>query len=263
MALKGERTEVQERKLYTGLADLSVVSVNPTKEELMDLLDTENISDAMVNYDNTKEGTPGTRIDFWLKNEEFDILTKASFFIAEGNRSTSGTGKTQFINNVGQTGWGMDPEDAVANLAKWKNMFRDTGIRVAQDGEDRLYDFLVAWSGVDQRAVDSEIKLDSDWEVLCSGDVSELDKYVKAFKGDQVRVLLTVRSEQYQGVYDRVFSKAGSSYNKAYVKSLAAETRDIQYGNSYALTEYIPGAAPTATVSEASFQQLTDLTAGM
>jgi hypothetical protein len=262
MALKGERVEVQERKLYTGLADLSVVSVNPTKEELMTLLDTENISDAMVEYDNTKEGLTGLRIDFWMKNEEFSILTKASFFIADEVR-TSQTGKTQFINDIGQTSWAMDSATAVSNLAKYKGLFRGTGVREAMNGEERLYEFLVNWSGVDQRADDSEVSLDSAWDVLCSGDVSELDRYVKAFAGDKVRALLTVRNEQYQGVYDRVFSKANSTYKKRYEKTLADDQRTIEFGGSFLLKEFVPGQAPAATESTASPEVIHDLTAGM
>ena len=167
---------VQERKLYTGLCDMNVIAVNPNKEELMEILGTENIKDSMVNYDNSKDGVDSLRIDFWLKSEELSGPVKASFFI-DNTSNPSKAGNIQWINDIGQSGWGETPEVIYERVKEW-GLFRNTGTRKARGGEAVLYEFLVAWSQIDQRTEDSKLVLDTDWEVLVSGDVSELEKII-------------------------------------------------------------------------------------
>lgn len=252
---------VQERKLYTGLCDMNVIAVNPSKEELMEILGTENIKDTMVKYDNTKDGVDSLRIDFWLKSEEVSGPVKVSFFV-DNTSNPSKAGNTQWINDIGQSGWGETPEVIFERVKQW-DLFRNTGTRKARGGEASLYEFLVAWSQIDQRTEDSKLILDTDWEVLVSGDVSELDNIVTMFKDMKIRVLLTVRNEQYQGVYGRQFLKANSNYVKGLQKQLDNETNAVEYGGSFLLKEYTPGQAPVETATEASASEMNDLMAGM
>ena len=256
MAIKAN-TSGGKKGLFTGLCDMNVIAVNPTKEELMTILGTENINDTMVQYDNTKEGVAGVRIDLWLRNEEKNITTKVSTFVAADKR-TSQTGNLQWINAVGQSGWAPTAEQAVSNVAQWPGMFRDLGVRQANEGEVQLYEFLVAWAKIDQRKDESQ-KLDTDWDVICSGDVSELAEIVKDLIDFKARVLLTVRDEKFQGVYTRNFLREGSNYVKGLRKNLARETRDINYGGDLNLQEFVPGVAPEDTSSEASPNSLQSL----
>ena len=262
---------VTEQKLYTGLCDMEVVGVNPSKDELMTILNTENIKDSMVQYDNTKDGVDGLRLDFWLKSEELALTTKVSFFIEDKLR-LSQAGKPQWINDIGQTGWAATADEAVERVAKWPGLLRGTGMRHAHGGEADLYSFLVAWSQIDQRSAESKIVLDTSWAELCSGDVSELDKVIKALRvagpggatrALKVRALLTVRNEQYQGVYNRYFLKEGSNYIKQLSKDLDGSTNPPEYGGSFLLKPFSPGQAPEEVTTEASANELDSLMAGM
>jgi len=262
---------VQERKLYTGLCDMNVIAVNPNKEELMEILGTENIKDSMVNYDNSKDGVDSLRIDFWLKSEKLSGPVKASFFI-DNTCEPSKAGNIQWINDIGQSGWGETPEVVYERAKEW-GLYRNTGTRKARGGEAALYEFLVAWSQIDQRTEDSKLVLDTDWEVLVSGDVSELEKIIPMLKKAdpktgkeellKVRVLLTVRNEQYQGVYGRHFLKEGSNYIKGLQKQLDGETKAVDYGGSFILKEYVPGQVPVQTAMEASASEMDELMAGL
>lgn len=216
MAIKGKQAK-NERKLYTGLVDLKLRAVNPDRDALMELLGTENISDSMVQYNSTDEdGTEKLRLDFWVENREHDILNKMSLFLSNKVR-TSSSGKTQFINNVGQTAWQMSEAD-LASLS-W---FKTEGVREAYDGEETLYDLLVNWCNIDTRAGDAELVLETSMEdLIVNGNVEELQELIaEIFTENQFRALLTVGNNQYQNVYTKKFLKTGSNKTKGLLKTL-------------------------------------------
>jgi hypothetical protein len=58
-----QKENVGGRKLYTGVTTFQVLKVNPTMEELKELLNTENINEP--NYVNGDK----CRLDIWVKSK--------------------------------------------------------------------------------------------------------------------------------------------------------------------------------------------------
>lgn len=162
MELK-KSTSTGAKKLFTGIASMRVIGINPTTEELAELLGYEAKSDAEeIKYEGkTEKGDDYVDINFWL---EADTPEKqkfnARFRLVNKPVISQNTGKSQWVNQSASSTW-IDNEE---NLQAWFTEFRDkkgnlitkdeegelTGkkiIRQAIQGEANLYKFLRAWFG--------------------------------------------------------------------------------------------------------------------
>ncbi|MEY4333075.1 MAG: hypothetical protein RLZZ196_1813 [Bacteroidota bacterium] len=162
MELK-KSTGTGAKKLFTGIASMKVIGINPTSEELAELLGYEPKSDAeKIKYEGkTEKGDDYVDINFWL---EADTPEKqkfnARFRLVNKPVVSENTGKSQWVNQSATSTW-IDNEK---NLQVWFTEFRDkngnlitkdedgelTGkkvIRQAIQGEANLYNFLRAWFG--------------------------------------------------------------------------------------------------------------------
>lgn len=151
------------KKLFTGIASMKVIGINPTNEELAELLGYEAKSDAeQIKYEGkTEKGDDYVTISFWL---EADTPEKqkfnARFRLVNKPVVSENTGKSQWVNQSATSTW-IDNEE---NLQAWFTDFRDkngalitkdekgelTGkkkMRQAIQGEANLYNFLRAWFG--------------------------------------------------------------------------------------------------------------------
>ena len=147
----------------------------------------------------TDDGTAKNRLDVWLRNEEQNILGKVSFWLEDRVMVGNNSGKTQFINHVGITAWGIDA-NTVANDSNLE-WFNSDDMRECLVGEGLLYEFLAAWTNIDQRAEGSEIKLStSTSDIITNNDVEELNTLTQELDRG-VRVLLGVRDGKYQDIY--------------------------------------------------------------
>ena len=99
---------------YIGVGSVFVLGVNPNKEELEKLYNTqlenapEYLSEIEVGED--KHKVPNVRIDFIVKtNAEkcngIDFTTKVSFFIRKEARVNRDGSKVQVIDKYGRTAW--------------------------------------------------------------------------------------------------------------------------------------------------------------
>jgi hypothetical protein len=151
------------KKLFTGIFSGKVVAINPTKEELSELLGFELTSETkdQVYEGKTDKGDDFVSISFWL---EADTPEKqkfnARFRLVNKPVLSEGSGKKQFVNQSATSTW-VDNED---NLPSWFTDFRDkngnpilkddkgalTGdkkVRESIQGEANLYNFLRSWFG--------------------------------------------------------------------------------------------------------------------
>lgn len=217
-------------KLYTGVTEMTVLCCNPTLAQLKQIYNTDNITTEPVYKVKGNDGSESTRLDFILKKEDPNIITKVSIFVNNNNKIAQ-SGKTQFINNHGQSCWEMSLEEAKNNekLAKWFIFDTDT-TRIAKEGEVLLYDFLNAAFNIQVGTKETNVKLES-FEKIVAGDVSEINGLLKYFKdkamqtntaANLVKVLLGVKNGKYQDVYGKAFARS-NGYN-TYILNQAKNT---------------------------------------
>lgn len=153
--MKLNRSESQGKKLYTGFFSGKVVAVNPSKEELAELIGYELKDDAEdIKYEGTTEkGDAFVSLSFWLKSETPEPkYFNARFRLVDKQVTSEKTGKTQFVNATAGSTW----VDSEANLPDWFTHFQegekdnktnvaDKEHREAIQGEANLYVFLRAW----------------------------------------------------------------------------------------------------------------------
>jgi len=205
-----EKQVVQEGKLYTGLANMKVVAINPNKMQLEAL---GYKPQAEPVYATTEDGVKKLRLDFYLAHKEHSMRTKLAFFLENKPRVNVDGTKAEWINNFGRTAWGT-PDAAPAGL-KW---FDASTARAAKVGEADLHNFLINWLNI---SPNDEAKLDK-FDALFLGDYSELRSLLSGAGTNEVRVLLTVRDGKYQAVYGRYFDRATNkrtNYWEAHIKS--------------------------------------------
>ena len=225
-------------QLYTGIAAVSVVAVNPTQAELQEI--GINAKEE-PKYSVEINGEEFNKIVFYLRHDDpnmtvrFDILAKPEHRLSK-------SGKAMWINNIGQMTWS---EEAPA-YEWWKN---SDSSRKAYVGEDTLVNFTKAWANV---ANGGKISFDTI-DAIMKGDVKELKQLIKGLAANKLRVLVGVKDEKYQTVYNRHFGRLKPANDSLFVKALnedygsfnAEYNKDLQFG------VYSPSmiVADTATAS--------------
>lgn len=252
MALKGKEKEKVSGNFtkYVGLFNAFVVAVNPTKEELGKLLNTNIEKDLEYAGVNDQTGAKKLTVSFWLKEEQNGNLFNVRFNV-EDTVVESKTGKTQFINSIGATSYAIDksavPDFITANGRE---------VRPAKKGEELLYKFLRAWLS-NLNYEDESTELMMNWKQLISGKTTEIRDAIDNFKNQTVCCLATVRTaddgKEYQAVYSYEFlpsyamdcftGKANKQYST--VTRFINKVTDPEYGckdfyELKPLTEYDP-----------------------
>jgi hypothetical protein len=210
-------------QLYTGIAAVSVVAVNPSLSELQAIgINAKEDPKYSVEIN----GEEYNKIVFYLHNED-PSLTVRFDILAKPEHRMSKNGKAMWINNIGQMTWS---EDAPA-YDWWKN---SDSSRKAYVGEDTLINFTKAWANV---ANGGKISFDTI-DAIMKGDVKELKELVKALSANKLRVLIGVKDEKYQTVYNRHFGRLKPANDNLFIKALnedygsfnAEYSKDLKFG---------------------------------
>jgi hypothetical protein len=192
-----------------GLFEANVIAINPTIEEFKDKLGIELKEDSKAaDYlGMSQDGNKTLRVDIWLEEVKSKDKFKAVFFLENKERENKDGSKKQYINSVGSCSWADDEN----NLPKW---FTEREVRVANVGEEDLYNFMRTWLGnLDYR--DAETTLQLDWSKLMKGNVKDLRDQINGEWCTNVVALATVKTvekdgdiKEYQGVYNKGFLPA-------------------------------------------------------
>jgi hypothetical protein len=192
-----------------GLFEANVIAINPTIEEFKDKLGIELKEDSKAaDYlGMSQDGNKTLRVDIWLEEVKSKDKFKAVFFLENKERENKDGSKKQYINSVGSCSWADDEN----NLPKW---FTEREVRVANVGEEDLYNFMRTWLGnLDYR--DAETTLQLDWSKLMKGNVKDLRDQINGEWCTSVVALATVKTvekdgdiKEYQGVYNKGFLPA-------------------------------------------------------
>lgn len=203
---KREQSQVSDFKKSVGLFEATVVAVNPDIEEYKEKLGMELKEDSKaIEYLGTsQDGNKTLRVDVWLEDVKNSSKFKVTFFLENKEKENKDKTKKQYINNIGSCSWADDPN----NLPTW---FAARDYRVANVGEEELYNFMRTWLGdLDYR--DAETTLQLDWAKMMKGNVKDLKAQVNGEWCTNVVALATIKTVQkeddikeYQGVFNKAF----------------------------------------------------------
>ncbi len=192
-----------------GLFEATVIAVNPTIEEYKEKLEIELKEDSKAaDYlGESKDGNTYIRLDFWLEEVKTKEKFKVGFFLEDKERENKDGTKKQYINSIGNCTWAADPND----LPEW---FAKREYRVANVGEEELYEFMRVWLGdLDYR--DAETVLQLEWKKLMKGNVKDIKEQIKGEWSVNIVALATVMTrekegevKEYQNIYNKGFLPA-------------------------------------------------------
>jgi hypothetical protein len=248
--LETRTSGASNKKLFTGIAPIKIVAVNPTREQIAALyeVDVEKVKEP--NYF-TEDST---RIDFFYKNHDSittPLLGKFALFLSNQPR-TSQSGKNQYIDNHSKTCWADslgDLSERNSKLADYNKLKLDN-VRQALRGEEDLYSLLRAYGNIDTN--NSPFMLD-DIKNIIKGNVKELREFFAWAdnKGGGVKVLLGVKDGQYQDVWNSMFLTVNGKLSDYMKNKITDDNYGYRhyYGHSFNLKEYIADSAPDAVDS--------------
>ena len=234
-------------KRYIGVASVSVLGVNPLKEELEKMYGRtlESAPEYLGEVEMGDTKVPQVRLDFIVKadpekyldgnNQPLNFVSKVSLFIRKAYRYNRDNTKVQVIDKYGRTAWVTIEQAKAHEVPVYANgpANIDKGYKPAYYGEEELIKFLIAYLNIPScqryidgkwvmndadKLADSEAQLEHI-EDYFRGDFSELRTIIGYQPNNKVKVLFGVRNtddnKQYQTVYTRMFLKNGvSDYSK-------------------------------------------------
>ena len=193
------------REFYSGLTNVKVVAVNPTMAELHAI--DVNVKQEPA-YSGSSNDQDWNKVTFWLANA--DGKFKLDLFL-KNNHKQSQNGKFFWLNNLGQSTWSTEPP----TYDWWKS----EGQRKAYDGERELIEFTKAWANV---AAGGSVFYDTMADIV-NGNVAEIKNLAAALKDNELRVLIGVKDDKYQGVYTGYFGRVRPQRDDLFVKALNDE----------------------------------------
>lgn len=196
--ISGNKSTRQEYDKQVGMMEAEVVSFNPTREELEDLLGTE-IKEDIEYLGESKDGNTTMQVSVWLKEKKTGRLFNERFFLEDRVATTKDGKKTWYVNASARAAC-VDDED---NLTE---KFRAHEYHAARVGEVELLNFLDAWLDLEWESKSIVV----DWKALMKGSVKEFRELQKTDLPRSVCVMGIVRvvekdgeKKEYQGIYNR------------------------------------------------------------
>ena len=208
--------ESGDRALLTGIANLSVVALNPTKAEQEAM--GRKPKEEPVYFQMNKTGThEQVQLDIYLsgsvtpdgESQPVEVLVKHTIWVENS------TERNVYIDQFGKFG-----KDA-AKL--------DASARLSYSGEVDLVQFLKALCNLGQK---DAAGLDNARKMVEKGDLSEIKAiFNDAHKrGRKVRVLLGVREQKYQDLFGKQFEYEGQG-GTAYLHKQFVRQADYERAN--------------------------------
>lgn len=206
---KREQSQAADYVKKVGLFEANVIGVNLDADEYKELIGIEVKEDSKMTEYTSKsdDGIKKLRVDFWLEEVKTKEKFKVTFWLEDREKENKDGTKKQFINEVGVCSWAADEND----LPDW---FKKREHRVANVGEEDLYNFMRTWLGkLDYRDAGTVLQL--DWKTLMRGNVKDIKAQINGEYCNSVLAMATVKStdkdgetKEYQSVYNRAFLPA-------------------------------------------------------
>lgn len=245
--ISGRKQEQQSFEKHVGFFQAKVLKINPTKEELNEILGTDKITDD-IEYTGEKDGIETVKVNVWVEDVKSKKKFQVGFYIMDKEVFSEKTGKYEFMNSVGSSAWAKEEEDLpeyFTNFTK-KDSSETMGpkaIRKALVGEDKLYKFLRSWIELDYFHPDTKLFVNK--AKLMKGDLSDLNNLLTTDIVGQVILMATVRTKddegevkEYQNIYNNAFLpgsyikhlRINSDNKPTMVKNFIKDVTDSEYG---------------------------------
>lgn len=232
------------KPLYTGVAAVKVVAINPTMSELQDMGYNPQQEPEYIGV--TQDGHAKAVIDFYLVDPETGASGKRRFWLENKERITRAGDKFEFIDDYAVSGFAPDLD----TLQSWVD--KDTA-RKALVGEAALLSFVSPWANVNPfPGADGKRGLCSfeDISRLFSNDTSELKSILtgESTKDNKVKILFNVITTEsgntFQDIYPYHFERERTNSTKMWEKRLNDDFTQCKgdYQNSLAFQKYNPSA---------------------
>jgi hypothetical protein len=258
---------------YTGLANMLVVGINPTMEEMKakgqnpqqepKYVTNEFVDAKEVDGPEGKITIPAynyskNRLDFQLYHPTAKFYAKLAIWLEDRVRWNQKHTKVEWINKFGFTAWTLDDqilEGSQLEKAPAYSWWSTEGARPALNGEGKLSLFLQAWANIPK---EKQGTLDNP-SALAKGDYTEIKGLHAAISKNEVKVLNGVKKVEkdgkvsyYQAVYDGFFDRAYINNFENWKKALLNEYGKFEadYQNDLNFKKYegdsrLQGDAPT------------------
>jgi hypothetical protein len=275
---KGNETKEVSFKRYTGIGNVNVLAINPTKAELAKL--GREVEEEPV-YVTEKDGVKSIRLSLYVKPIEIDEILTMSFFIRNQRFASKDKGTFQVIDSYARTAWVNDeqlknhdiPVYSNGNAASIANNYRP-----AFSGEDNFTQFVKTYLGIPNLTAyvngqwvpnpkatpaDCEVRFDhiDRW---FNNDTKEAKDAFAYQPNNTIQVLFGVRTDDQNREYQTFFidkffrgikTTDGKYQSEAFAKEVEKINSNPATNGRYANTEFYYGPlkeySPTATNFEA------------
>lgn len=260
---------------YTGLAALGIAAINPSKEELVKLLNlTEEPKETMYQYtgfktkDDNGNERESNKVRIWLRGENTvltdktdaagnkipakEVITVAYDVFVSDRDHVSSKGTPLTLNALGNSTYqSIEALNANENM-KW---FTKHGpLKQAKEGEAELIEFFRNFLNLKN----SDEAGFADYSAIARGEVGELRKYASQWKDNKVIMLLGAKvdgDKVYQALYTKlVLRPTIKNCTELFMQNLNKPYKDFkaEYHPSLKLQYYIPTAETPDAPSTAS-----------
>lgn len=248
-----ETTSGGVKKLFTGVAPMMILAINPTKAELESIYgrqlekDPEYLS---VNEDGIKK----IRIDFILKsfvdpkngcNDEF--IDKVSYFLENKPNFNSAGDKAEVINLYGESTWLSKEAIKSGEIPENMSFYCTDKMRVAMKGEVDLVRFIKQYLGIPNRQFkdkiipnikDAECQLE-DIKKYFDGNIKEITSAFKPFLAtNKVKLLGGVKTNDDNKQFQVWYTQKPLKYAVYDYSYLLKDMKDRKSNGGYPNVEF-------------------------
>ena len=282
---KGNETKEVSFKRYTGIGNVNVLAINPTKAELAKL--GREVEEEPV-YVTEKDGVKSIRVTLYVKPIEIEEILTISFFIRNQRFVSKEKGTFQVIDSYGRTAWVTEeqlknhdiPVSSNGNAINIANNYRPTF-----SGEDNFTQFMKAYLGIPNLTAyvngqwvpnpkatpaDCEVRFDhiDRW---FNNDIKEIKDAFAYQPSNTAQVLFGMRTDDQNREFQTFFidkfyrgikTVDGKYQSDGFAKELDKISTNPATKDKYANTEFTFGPlkeySPAATNFEAEETSTTD-----
>lgn len=226
---------------YMGLANLAIIAINPTAEEMQKVLGLDELpkepqyKDIVVNKDKEDERKVNKiRLVLRGSNNVYqenpaggmtsttEVITAIHDVFVSNDPVRSKTGKPRVLNSLGNNTW--QAIDVLEANEKMKWFTKHTPLYESREGEIELLTIFREFLNLDNK---TECKF-KDYEKIANCEVAELKKYVTEWPKNAATFLLGVReaddNKEYQAIYSKCYGRPSiKSTPDKFVKALSEE----------------------------------------
>ena len=274
-----QSTEGTSVKRYIGVAPVKILAINPSKQELEKLYNTELEKDpeyvSITEVGEDKHKVETVRIDFIVntvpeKCDNIDFMSKVSFFIRNEYRYNRDKTKVQVIDKYGRTAWVTIEQAKKREIPMYSNgpANLDADYRPVFVGEEDLTNFLKEYLNIpnvmkyvnnkwvmNTNTSDSEARLESIKNYF-KVDCTELRNAVALQPDNKIKVLFGVKTTDDNRQFQAVFTQMFLRNNVTNYSRLDKELNERKQAGAYPTTEFQVCELKEYTVEATDFNKV-------